>query len=207
VDCHSDDVSLDFVDVWGHNTYFGKHAHCYFDYYDRISAKPLIFTEYGIDAYDNAAGTEYQDVQADFVVQQWRQIRAGCVGGTIMAYSDEWWKADNPHSHDLGGYATDNHPDGYSNEEWWGMVAVEDNGNAPDTMHPRLAYYALAQEYGAIVGDLDYDGDVDLADLAQLLANYSMTGGATYEDGDIDADGDVDLGDLAALLAHYGIGG
>jgi len=42
------------------------------------------------------------------------------------------------------------------------------------------------------------------ADLAQLLANYGTTSGATYEDGDIDADGDVDLADLAALLAHYG---
>jgi hypothetical protein len=55
-------------------------------------------------------------------------------------------------------------------------------------------------------GDLDGDGDVDLADLAQLLANYGMTSGAEYEDGDLDGDGDVDLSDLAALLANYGTG-
>jgi len=53
-------------------------------------------------------------------------------------------------------------------------------------------------------GDLDGDRDVDLADLALLLANYGMTQGATYEDGDLDGDGDVDLADLAALLAVYG---
>ncbi|MBU0617429.1 MAG: hypothetical protein KKI02_06915 [Planctomycetes bacterium] len=53
-------------------------------------------------------------------------------------------------------------------------------------------------------GDLDGDGDVDLADLAQLLANYGTTEGAVYEDGDLDGDGDVDLSDLAALLAVYG---
>jgi len=54
------------------------------------------------------------------------------------------------------------------------------------------------------LGDLDGDGDIDLADLATLLANYGTTSGMTYEDGDLDGDGDVDLADLAALLAVYG---
>ena len=55
-----------------------------------------------------------------------------------------------------------------------------------------------------IPGDLDGDGDVDLADLATLLAHYGTTSGAAYEDGDLDGDGDVDLADLASLLANYG---
>ena len=55
-----------------------------------------------------------------------------------------------------------------------------------------------------VFGDLDGDDDVDLADLAQLLAHYNTTSGASYEDGDLDGDGDVDLSDLAALLAVYG---
>jgi hypothetical protein len=55
-----------------------------------------------------------------------------------------------------------------------------------------------------IAGDLDYDCDVDLSDLATLLAYYGTSAGASYEDGDIDDDGDVDLTDLAALLAVYG---
>lgn len=53
------------------------------------------------------------------------------------------------------------------------------------------------------LGDLDHDNDVDLADLAQLLANYGTTSGAVYEDGDLDGDGDVDLADISALLAKY----
>ncbi len=57
--------------------------------------------------------------------------------------------------------------------------------------------------YG-LPGDLDADCDVDLADLARLLANYGVTNGATYQAGDLDLDGDVDLADLAALLAVYG---
>ncbi|MBU0616865.1 MAG: hypothetical protein KKI02_04040 [Planctomycetes bacterium] len=56
-----------------------------------------------------------------------------------------------------------------------------------------------------VPGDLDGDGDVDLADLAQLLGHYGMPNGATYEDGDLDGDGDVDLADLAFLLSNYGL--
>ena len=54
------------------------------------------------------------------------------------------------------------------------------------------------------LGDLDGDNDVDLADLATLLAHYGTTSGATYADGDLDEDGDVDLSDLALLLSLYG---
>ncbi len=55
-----------------------------------------------------------------------------------------------------------------------------------------------------LLGDLDHDNDVDLADLATLLGSYGMTSGAVYEDGDLDGDGDVDLADLAELLSYYG---
>jgi hypothetical protein len=58
-----------------------------------------------------------------------------------------------------------------------------------------------------IVGDLNGDGQVDLSDLAQLLAHYGTPSGALPEDGDLDGDGDVDLSDLAALLGHYGAAG
>jgi hypothetical protein len=54
------------------------------------------------------------------------------------------------------------------------------------------------------VGDLDTDGDVDLQDLAFLLADFG-TGNPEPEYGDIDGDGDVDLQDLAFLLAEFGV--
>jgi len=56
----------------------------------------------------------------------------------------------------------------------------------------------------ALIGDTDLDGDVDLSDLAALLANYGELMGMTWADGDFDGDGDIDLSDLAALLANYG---
>jgi hypothetical protein len=53
-------------------------------------------------------------------------------------------------------------------------------------------------------GDLDGDADVDLQDLANLLANFSRHGDAEYEDGDFDGDRDVDTQDLAFLLSNFG---
>ena len=53
-------------------------------------------------------------------------------------------------------------------------------------------------------GDLNYDGRVDLSDLAELIAHYGMTSGASWEDGDLTGDGAVDLTDLATLLGSYG---
>ncbi len=57
-------------------------------------------------------------------------------------------------------------------------------------------------------GDVDFDGDVDLSDLADLLSAYGSTFGNSPPDynsqADFDLDGDVDLADLAALLGTYG---
>lgn len=56
------------------------------------------------------------------------------------------------------------------------------------------------------VGDLDRDGDVDLADLALLLSSYGLCAGdpGFVPAADLDHDGCVDLADLATLLANYG---
>jgi hypothetical protein len=64
-------------------------------------------------------------------------------------------------------------------------------------------FWAAGAPESPIPGDVD--GDVDLADLTQLLVHYGVTQGVGYEDGDLDGDGDVDLADLAALLANYGM--
>lgn len=71
---------------------------------------------------------------------------------------------------------------------------------AGDTGSSRLAVLGDVP----LASDLDSDGDVDLQDLASLLANFSRSGDAEYEDGDLDGDQDVDLQDLGLLLANFG---
>ena len=56
----------------------------------------------------------------------------------------------------------------------------------------------------SLPGDLDNDRDVDLTDLATLLANFGTQSGGTPADGDVDGDTDVDLSDLSSLLANFG---
>ena len=55
------------------------------------------------------------------------------------------------------------------------------------------------------VGDVDGDGDADLADLGVLLANFGCTPPPNCA-GDLDGDGDTDLEDLGILLSDFGCG-
>jgi hypothetical protein len=54
---------------------------------------------------------------------------------------------------------------------------------------------------GAMPGDLNGDGRVDLDDLILLLTNYGCEAACA---GDADGDGDCDLDDLILVLSNYG---
>jgi len=82
------------------------------------------------------------------------------------------------------------------------QVGVLCSGNEADNV------WLIQGLFGNIPGDLDGDGDVDLSDLAELLAAYgACDGDPNYNPAaDLDDSGCVDLSDLAALLSNYGYG-
>ena len=158
------DSEVPHLDAWSVQVYRGSSFGSLFSDYAMASDKPLVITEYGIDAYDDENKDEYENLgtpyQAIYAESLWNEIVANsdiCSGGSIMAYSDEWWKGKHgqsdsnhpscpeaaPDFHSACGYANDAYPDGYANEEWWGIMRIVDNGTSPDIMQPRVVYYTL----------------------------------------------------------------
>ena len=158
------DSSLNHLDLWSVQVYRGQSFGSLFSDYQNASTKPLAILEYGIDAYDDGNGDEYENIgipyQALYAKTLWTEILKNsgvCIGGSIMAYSDEWWKGkygktdldhpncpeNDPSLQSNCGYSTSSHPDGYANEEWWGIMRTRDNGVDPDILQPRRIYYTL----------------------------------------------------------------
>jgi hypothetical protein len=55
-----------------------------------------------------------------------------------------------------------------------------------------------------LLGDSDLDGQVNVADLANLAGNFGATTGMLWINGDFDNNGNVNVADLADLAGNFG---
>lgn len=153
------------VDILGTNVYRGISFGDVFERVKKEYGKPVLFTEFGADAFDAVAQKEDQNSQAAYLSGNWREIygnaaglgeSGNCIGGFTFQWSDGWWKfaqTQNLDIHDTnaswsnGGYKTD-FAEGQNNmnEEWFGVCAKgAPNANGLFSLIPRTAYYVLKQ--------------------------------------------------------------
>ncbi|NQV14307.1 hypothetical protein HQ531_02530 [bacterium] len=154
---------IENLDVFGSNVYRGISFGDFFQVVKDKLDVPVLFTEFGADAFNAKEMREDQENQSKYLLANWQEIyeqssgkgRVGnAIGGMTFQFSDGWWKygqSSNLDVHDInaswanGGYTADL-TDGQNNmnEEWFGVCAKEPiDSTGYYTLHPRLAYKAL----------------------------------------------------------------
>jgi hypothetical protein len=167
------------LDIFGANVYRGISFGDLFKVVKDKLGLPVLFTEFGSDAYNARDTREDQVMQTRYLLGQWREIYeqssgkglvGNAIGGLTFQWTDGWWKAGQEVGldvHDANAswpnqaYLDDFIPgDNNMNEEWWGIVAKgPTDARGHFELFPRAAYYALQQ-----VNRLDaYGPGVDLA--------------------------------------------
>jgi hypothetical protein len=155
------------LDVFGTNVYRGISFGDLFERVKTTLGLPVMFTEFGADAWNQRDMREDQLSQARYLLGQWQEIYANTagkggagnsIGGMTFQWTDGWWKYGQElrlNEHDTNAswsnaaYADDYSPgENNMNEEWWGIVAK----GMPDArglfpLYPRAAFYALQAVY------------------------------------------------------------
>ncbi len=168
------------LDIYGTNMYRGIS---FTDAFERVKKElnmPIMFTEFGADAYNAKENVEDQASQAFYNLGNWREIyenaaglgkSGNSIGGFTFQFSDGWWKYnqtmnldihDNNASWANGGYQSD-FQDGENNmnEEWFGICAKgQTNSRGLYNLYPRASYYALqkAHDYNVYAEDASLEG-------------------------------------------------
>src|SRR5436309_1447597 len=120
------------VDVWSLNVFRGETFGTLFDQWRSITGKPMFLGEFGTDAMVYPADLPDETMQAGWDLCLWNHAITELsavspalvnLGGTVFEWNDEWWKVPPAGSQDVGGFANANgHPDGFANEDWFGLV-------------------------------------------------------------------------------------
>lgn len=88
--------------------------------------------------------------------------------------------------------------------ETWAAIGARGDDGACEVDPNCNSGAAYIFDLRACRADVDLDGAVGLSDLPNLLSNFGVPAGASFDHGDIDLNEDVGLADLSALLTHYG---
>jgi hypothetical protein len=195
--CNGDVLFIDIVaeeckdiDIYGTNMYRGASFGNAFETVKNKLNKPILFTEFGADAFNAINNAEDQKSQAYYMVSNWKDIyqnAAGLgkannsIGGFTFQFSDGWWKYgqtknldihDNNASWSNGGYSLDlEGNENNMNEEWFGICAKgPTNERGLYDLYPRAAYYALKEAHNLN----PYEKGVDLDFVQNYFKNIEL---------------------------------
>lgn len=233
--CNGDLLFLDIIkkecpaiDILGTNVYRGVS---FGDAFKRVKEelnKPIMFTEFGADAYNARENQEDQKSQAHYLIGNWKEIyenAAGLgkvgnsIGGFTFQFSDGWWKfgqTKNLDIHDTnaswsnGGYPLDlEGKENNMNEEWFGICAKgPTNTRGLYELYPRAAYYVLKEAHN--VNPLSEGASLDYVNNA--FSNISIMDAVLKARGDKavlagGSDQKLSISNLRAEFTTYNTGG
>jgi len=155
------------IDILAINIYRGKEFGNLFNNIRNSFDRPVLLSEFGCDSYDAYRSQEDQDIQAEFLLSQWKNLykntgisgneKGNSIGGCLFEWTDEWWKHNESHRPD---WSIHNREAGWSdgsyffdikaennlnmNEEWFGIVSLGENiENGVRKRIPKKALYIL----------------------------------------------------------------
>jgi len=172
--CNGDLMFLDIInkecqdfDIFATNVYRGNSFGDLFEKVKKEYGKPVLFAEFGADAFNAITNQEDQTSQSYYLLNEWKEIyqnAAGlgkaqnALGGFTFQFSDGWWKYGQTSGLDIhdsnaswsnGGYMRD-YEQGQNNmnEEWFGICAKgPTNSKGFYELYPRSAYYVLKEAH------------------------------------------------------------
>ena len=179
-------------DLLGTNVYRGQGFTDLWRDVKNNYGKPILFFEFGADAFNAKTYREDERAQAQYLKSQWREIYAkaygngaegNALGGFVFEWRDEWWKyqqTQNLNVHDKnaswsnGGYEYDFQQNANNmNEEWWGINRLgKANREGVYVAETRLALDVLTEVWKA--------DPFDANQTAQVFSSINFEDLATY---------------------------
>jgi hypothetical protein len=151
------------VDVYAANAYRGNHGFgdSFWANLKEVWGKAVFISEYGCPAYHHRRpAEEAETLQADYLRSNWLDIEynsagspgaGNALGGVLFEWMDEWWKAGpppqyDPSIHDIVGQFGGPFPDGWSYEEWYGVIGQGSGKHTPFQRQLRKSYFLFKTE-------------------------------------------------------------
>lgn len=226
--CNGDLLFLDIIateckdiDILGTNMYRGVSFGDAFQKVKEKLNKPILFSEFGADAFNAINNAEDQKSQAYYMVNNWKEIydnasglgKAGnSLGGFTFQFSDGWWKFGQTKNLDIhddnaswsnGGYQSDYRlGENNMNEEWFGVCAKGPvNSRGLYDLYPRASYYALKEAHKIN----PYESGTTSESIATYFNNIQLMDAVLKARGDKAALGsnDSDILKISKLRAEY----